>query len=295
MIREETKMRTLITGAGGLVGKALASLYRDQGDVFALNRAELDVTSPSAVDDAIAAVQPDIIFNCAVIGVDDCEKDPQLSRLINVDAPRALSVAAGRRGAKFVHFSTNYVFSGDRTDGVFYDVGDPAEPVNVYGRHKLEGERAVLEQGGEALIVRTSWVFGEGKDSFLATAPSRLRAGDRIRAIDDVFASATLVSDLVVRVSELVNLRAAGIHHVNNEGVLSYADFAESAAEMLGIDESRRRALIVKTSERDARRLAARPRWTPMRCSRTQELGLAPLRPWQEALRAYIASTDAHS
>lgn len=281
-------MRTLITGARGLVGRGLASGYRDSGQVFAMAHSDLDITSRSAVDETLTSVRPDLIFNCAVIGVDDCEKDPSLSRRVNVDGPRWLAAAAARHRAVFVHFSTNYVFSGDRTDGSFYDVDDPAHPINVYGSHKLEGEQCALEEFGDALIVRTSWVFGEGKDSFLATVPSKLAEGTPVSAIEDVFASATWVVDLVRRVAELVERRASGIFHVTNEGVLSYADFAEEAGIMLGLDPDRRVELIERTSESAARRLAARPRWTPMRCSRTAELGLPPLRPWQAALGEYV-------
>jgi dTDP-4-dehydrorhamnose reductase len=268
--------RILITGAAGLVATSLAAAYRDD-EVVALRHRDLDITDVRAVEETVRRVAPDVIFNCAVIGVDDCEDDPALAERVNVTGPVALARAAEAAGAAIVHFSTNYVFGGGRTDGKAYTTDDEPDAINVYGVTKARGERAVLDASSRAVIVRTSWVFGAGKNSFLSTVAARLKRGERVEAITDTFASTTFVGDLTTRVMELVQRDAFGMHHVVNDGECSYETFALEAARLVGAPES----LIVRATEASLQRRAPRPRWTPMECVR-------PLRPWQEALRAFV-------
>lgn len=142
----------------------------------------------------------------------------------------------------------------------------------------MRGERAVLEASSRALVVRTSWVFGRGKESFLSTVAQRLARGERVQAITDTFASTTFVGDLVARVRELVERGETGVQHVVNDGVCSYETFAREAARIVGGDE----ALIELATEESLKRAAPRPRWTPMQCT-------PPMRAWQEALADYTA------
>lgn len=283
-------MRILITGAAGLVGATLERHFRLRAEVFALRRAELDITDEAQVGGVVGAIRPDLIFNCAVIGVDDCETDPARAHAVNIAGPGYLATAASRSGAGIVHFSSNYVFSGERSDGRYYETDDAAEPVNVYGRTKLEGERRVLSECSRAWVIRTSWVFGAGKDSFLAAVPRNLRDGQRVIAIDDTFASATWVDDLVPRVNDIVETGTTGIFHVVNDGVCSYAEFADEAAQILDLPGDDRIRLIERSSEAGMGRAARRPRWTPMRCDHSERAGVPAMRTWQEALRAYIAA-----
>jgi dTDP-4-dehydrorhamnose reductase len=236
-------MRVLITGAAGLVGSHLASV---SPGAIALGHAKLDITDAEAV----RRLRADVIFNCAVIGVDQCEADPELAERVNVEGPANLARAAER----IVHFSTNYVFDGHRTAGL-YGVEDAAHPINVYGATKLRGERAVLAASPRALIIRTSWVYGPGKDSFLSTVAARLARGERVQAITDTFASTTYVHDLVARVMELVQHGASGIHHVVNDGICSYETFALEAARLAGASPD----LIDRASEASHARPAPPP------------------------------------
>ena len=262
-------MRILITGAGGLVGSALARRFRND-TLFALGHRDLDIAGPDVMR-TVKGLRPDIIFNCAVIGVDDCERNPDLAEAVNVAGPRALASAA----PKIVHFSTNYVFEGQREPSDPYAVHDDARPVNVYGHTKLAGERAVAEACAQSFIVRTSWVFGEGKDSFLSAAARKLAAGERLRTITDIWANTTWVEDLV---DVVVKLDKPGVYQIANEGALTHEMFARECARLVGADPS----LIDRISESDMKRDAKRPRVTPMVCE-------PKLRSWQEALREYCA------
>ena len=272
-------MKVVVTGAAGLVGRALRELYAATDDVVALGHRDLDITDAVAVDRTVSELRPDVIFNCAVIGVDECEHDPDLARRVNVDGPALLARAAQESGAEFVHFSTNYVFDGNSSRP--YVPADEARPVNVYGATKLEGETAAARACRKTHIVRTSWVYGEGKESFLATAARKLARGERVRAITDIWASTTYVADLVRRTAEIVAAGRYGTHHVVNDGVCSYADFAQAGARLVGADPT----LIDMVSERGLMR-APRPRYTPMVCE-------PPLRAWEEALADFVGASPA--
>jgi dTDP-4-dehydrorhamnose reductase len=215
-------------------------------------------------------LQPNLVVNCAVIGVDECEDDPALATAVNINGPKCLAEAA----PAIVHFSSNYVFDG--VEERFYDTVDEAKPINVYGRTKLEGERAVMEANRNAYVVRSSWIFGPGKEAFVSTVHQRLREGQRVRAVSDLWASATYVDDLVLRLVEIVTRREYGLHHVVNSGVCSNATFALEAARLVGAPLQ----LVEPVPSRETHR-AARPRYTPL-------LARPPLRDWREALAAYV-------
>lgn len=276
-------MRVLITGAGGLVASALVPHF---SDVFALKHAALDITDRAAVVSVVDRIRPDLIINCAVIGVDECERDPKLAGRVNVEGPANLASAAAQVGAALVHFSSNYVFDGRPAERRPYTAAATPNPINVYGRTKLEGERAVAERAEEAFIIRTSWVFGPGKDSFLATVARRLRDGETVRAIGDTWASATYVADLAARVREIIERGEPGTYHVVNDGICSYETFARETASILAIPPPVIDHLIEVVSEVEMDRPAKRPPWTPMLCE-------PPMRSWQDALREYVAVSAA--
>jgi dTDP-4-dehydrorhamnose reductase len=275
-----TNERVLVTGASGLVGRSVGAGFsrpdRPKPVLTLLTHRDLDITDAAAVEQTIGDLRPDLIINCAVLGVDECQRDPVAARAINVDGPAFLARAAERIGAAIVHFSSNYVFSG--VDERFYTIDDEPAPINVYGETKVAGERAVGECCSHAFVVRSSWIFGSGKDSFLATAHRRLLKGEPIRAVNDIWASATYVEDLVDTLATIVEQRRFGIHQVVNGGVCSNATFAREAARIVGADPQ----LVDEVSTHDVHD-APRPRYTPM-------IGLPPLRDWREALAAYIES-----
>ena len=278
-------MKVVITGAGGLVGGCLARRFGQKHEVLAPRRAELDVTDAAAVGRFIGEERPQLVVNCAVLGVDECERDPEAARAVNAEAPRSLAAAASDVGAEFLHFSTNYVFDGEAREP--YGERDEPRPVNVYGRTKEEGERAATEANPRGYVVRTSWVFGAGKESFLSTAHRELAAGRGVRAIGDTWASVTYVEDLASRVEEILSAGRHGLYHVVNEGVCTYEEFAREAARLAGLDEEASARLIETVTESQVQRPARRPRYTPLRCTAAAELGLPPLRHWREALASY--------
>jgi len=286
-------MKIIIMGVRGLVGGALARRFCHEHEVIATKRAELDVTDAVAARHLIENERPDLVVNCTVLGVDECEREPEKARAVNATAPAALAAASHAAGAEFLHFGTNYVFDGRTHGREPYTVEDEPRPVNVYGRTKLQGELAAAAACPRTYVVRTSWVFGPGKATFLGAAPRELRAGRAVHAIKDTWASATYVADLAARVAEIVAGGRHGTYQVVNEGVCSYYEFALEAARLVGLDAETAARLVVPVGEDEKRREAERPRYTPMRCLLSGRVGLAPLRGWRAALAEYVGRGDA--
>lgn len=281
-------MKILITGAAGLVGSHLARRLSREYDVAALKHTDFDITDRAAVHRVVADVRPALIFNCAVLQVEESEKNPAMAQSINAVGPGYLAEAATEAGAEIVQFSTQYAFDGEPIGRAPYTTDDEPQPVNVYGQTKVAGEQAVREACVRSYIVRTSWVYGSGKSSFLCNVHEHLRAGKQVRAIDDIWSSTTYVKDLIDRCLEIFRTRRYATYHVVNAGVCTYYEFALEAGRLLGLTRADIDPLIEITHERDMSRIAARPRYTPLRCLVSEEIGLTPLRDWHEALAAYV-------
>jgi dTDP-4-dehydrorhamnose reductase len=283
-------MKVVVTGAAGLVGNHLATRLAGEHDVLALKHGDLDITNHQAVHQCIDNTKPDVILNCAVLQVDDCEKDPVEAQAVNAEGPRNLAEAASENGAEIVQFSTQYAFGGEPIGRQPYTIRDEPRPVNVYGTTKVAGEQAALSACPRIYIVRTSWVYGSGKNSFLCTVHNDLRSGKRLRVIDDIWSSTTYVEDLIDRVLLLLTKRRYGVYHVVNEGVCTYYEFALEAGRLIGLTPNEIEPLLEITHERDMKRIAARPCYTPLRCLLSEEMGLPPMRNWRGALAAYVKS-----
>ena len=282
-------MKIAITGAGGFVGKELTRFFSARHQVLALTRHSLDITDGHAVRRIITDARPDLIINCAVSGVNNCEANPSMAHAVNVAGPQSLAEAAVEIDAEILHFSTNYVFDGKREAGSFYTNRDAALPINEYGETKLAGELAVRMSAPKSYIIRTSWVFGAGKeDNFFGFATRALTERKRLRAVTDVRASVTYVVDLIARIDEILALHHYETYHVVNDGDCSYYEFALEVARDLRMSSAEIDSLIEAVTESELQRNASRPHYTPMRCLVSEELGLPALRCWRTALSQYL-------
>ena len=281
-------MKILITGAAGLVGHHLARHLSGEHEVLALKHGDLDITDRAAVDTCVTGAKPALIFNCAVLQVDEAESDPAKGQAVNADGPRYLAEAASKSGAEIIHFSTQYAFEGEPVGRAPYTITDEPAPINIYGKTKLIGEEAVHEACARSYIIRTSWVYGSGKNSFLCSVYLDLKEGKRVRAIDDIWSSTTYVEDLIDRVMMIRRTGFYGTYHVVNTGVCTYYEFALEAGRLLGLARRELDSSIEITHERDMKRIAPRPRYTPLRCLLSEEFGLPSMRDWHDALAAYV-------
>jgi dTDP-4-dehydrorhamnose reductase len=256
-----------VTGAGGQVGLVLREWLPE---ARYLGRAELDITDPDAVARGLSGAA--VVINCAALtDVDGCERDPQAAQRVN--AAGAANVAAA--GPRVIQLSTEYVFDGELERE--YREDDEPGPRSAYGRSKLAGERAVLEAGPN-LVVRTSWVFGEGRN-FLRAIRAADRAGRELRVVDDQWGRPTWARDLARALAGLAAPDGpAGIVHVAGDGEpCTWADLAELAVGRP----------VQRISSDQWAAPAARPRRAVLALQRARSMGL-PLADWRTSVASYL-------
>jgi dTDP-4-dehydrorhamnose reductase len=282
--------RIVITGAGGQVGSFLTAEARRQGrDVLALTSSQWDITDPKAAEQI---VEPgDVVVNCAAYtNVDGAEGDESTAYAVNAAGPENIAQACARAGARLVHISTDYVFSGDFGGSAPrpYEPDDEPEPLSVYGRTKLSGERAVLAGLPDAVVVRTAWVYTGGTGNDFVATMRRLAAGDGIvEVVDDQIGSPTYVADLVPALLQVVDGQVhapKGVVHAANAGAVSRFGQARAVFEDVGADPAR--VQPVSTEQRP--RPAPRPPYSALSSRQSEQAGLSPLRPWRDALGAAL-------
>jgi dTDP-4-dehydrorhamnose reductase len=226
-------VKTLVFGAGGQVGRALAATAPAGCDLVALDRAACDVARREAVDRAIASAAPDLVVNAAAYtAVDRAEAEPEAAALLNGIAPGWMAAAATAAGARFVHISTDFVFDG--TASTPYLPGAPTNPLSVYGRTKLDGEGTALAADPRALIVRTAWVYSAVGSNFLRTMLRLMAERSRLTVVADQVGTPTYAGALAAAIWSLAAAGAQGVHHYTDAGVASWYDFAVAIAEEAG-------------------------------------------------------------
>ncbi len=281
-------MKIVVTGANGLVGKAVTRVCAAKNDdVVALPRAELDITDPYTVEFVIEIEKPDAIINCAAYtDVDGAESDASECYEVNEIGVGNLAAAAKQFQCGFVTISTDFVFDGEKEG--FYTEEDKPNPQSVYGKSKLAGERAAFAAFDQSVVVRTGWVFGPGGTNFLSVLPRLLKEKTGIAAITDSYGTPTYSLHLAVRLRELAFLNRPGIYHVANSGSgTSYHGFTMAAAEMGGYDTSGIREVTASELERPA----PRPRNSRLSSVVLRKCGLSELPNWKDSLRRHLLGT----
>lgn len=224
----------LLTGANGQVGWELLRTLAPLGHVIALTREQLDLSDIEAIRATVARHRPDVIVNpAAYTAVDKAETDAETAYAVNAYAPGALALAAKELDALLVHYSTDYVFDGRKTAP--YSETDTPNPQSIYGKSKLEGERAVQAAGGRHLILRTSWVYGLHGGNFMKTVLRLARERDSLRIVNDQFGAPTWARLIAQTTHDI--LRQAlqpdfdrsrlGLYHLTARGRISWYDYAQ--------------------------------------------------------------------
>jgi dTDP-4-dehydrorhamnose reductase len=275
--------RYLIVGAGGMLGLDLLHALEGR-DVTALGHSQLDIADATAVDAAVAG--HDVVINAAgYTRVDDAESHEDEAFATNATGAEHLARAAASSAARFIHFSTDYVFDGLASTP--YAETHPLDPQNAYGRSKAEGERRVLAANPNATVLRTAWLYGAHGPNFAATM-LRL-AGERpsVEVIDDQRGQPTWTRDVADRVVEMLDARTpSGIYHATNSGETTWFGFAREVFRLAGLDEER----VRPTDSANFVRPATRPGYSVLGHLGWGAVGLGPLRDWRAALAAAFAS-----
>lgn len=237
-------MKILLTGKNGQVGWELQRTLCTLGNVIALGSADLDLADPDAIVRCIRDIKPDLIVNpAAYTAVDKAESEPDLAMAVNGHAPGIMAEEAKRLGALLVHYSTDYVFDGSK-DAPYVETDTP-NPLNVYGRSKLEGEKAIQDVGGRHLILRTSWVYGLRGRNFLLTMMRLMQEREEIRVVADQYGAATW-SRYIAEVSAVLARRLTQreelprLLHLSAGSYWSWCDFAQAIRAHLAQDNGAR-------------------------------------------------------
>ena len=204
-------MKIVILGAGGRLGAALMREYREKYDLAGFNHAQLDLANLDDVRRKLGAMNFDVLINAAAFtNVDACETERDRAFLINAEAPGILAEICNEKDAKLIHFSTDYVFDGEKRAP--YTEEDQANPISAYGESKLAGEKNVLAAEDGHLVVRVSWVFGPDRPSFIDAMIKRAQQDEKIDAISDKFSTPTYTHDIARYVAAIFRSRRRRRH-----------------------------------------------------------------------------------
>ncbi|HWC26665.1 MAG TPA: dTDP-4-dehydrorhamnose reductase [Solirubrobacteraceae bacterium] len=279
-------MRLLVTGAGGMLGSAVADAAARRGhDVVACSRAQLDVTDAASTRTAVVAARPRAVVNCAAYtDVDGAESEPQRAEAVNVRGAANVAAAAAQAGALMIHVSTDYVFDGSKREP--WVESDPVAPLGVYGETKLAGERAVVAATASCAIVRTAWLFGAGGRNFVDTMLALAAQRDEVSVVTDQIGCPTWTGHLAGALVELAGRPGAtGLHHIAAGGACSWNELATEVFARAGVDCR----VLPATSEQFARP-APRPAYSVLASERRDRLVLPH---WRDGLAEYLATRVA--
>jgi dTDP-4-dehydrorhamnose reductase len=283
--------RVMITGAQGQLGLALRKLLQECEDYEPYltdaftnedkNIAALDITQEEAVKEYVSAYKPDIIINCAAFtAVDLCETEQDKAYQINALGPKYLAEAAERIGARLIHISTDYVFDGESREPITEDA--ETNPVSVYGKTKLEGERNVIRSCSRYFILRTAWLYGEGKN-FVKTMLRLAENGSKIRVVADQYGTPTSAIELARVILFLMKTESYGIYHTTCEGSTSWYEFAKIIFETAGMQVE-----VEAIETREYITPAKRPSYSVLDNKALRERHGYYMKDWKEAFYEYM-------
>jgi len=303
-------MKIVIIGSGGRLGAALTRAYRDKFDVVGFNHAQLDLTNFDQVREKITALDFDVLINCAAFtNVDLCETQREQAFQINAEAPRVLAEICREKKAKLIHFSTDYVFDGEKREP--YTEDDAAKPISFYGESKREGEKLVLQTQDRHLVVRVSWVFGPDRPSFIDGVIKRARENEHVEAIADKFSTPTYTLDIAQMLLKVVAVvadrgqseakresRSAGVSDLGYSGILHFANAGECTWQeyaQFSLDCCRSLGIPLKTKTVGALKLSDMKSWIARRpvysvLSTTKYIAITGSTPrgWRDAVGDYV-------
>ena len=277
-------MKYLITGAGGQLGMEWVQ-YAQANDLSfsSYTSTELDITDEKQVAETFRNLSPDVVINCAAYTkVDLAEKEIQKAYSVNAGGVKNLASACNKVGAKLVHFSTDYVFSGVITDKETYPGGYPEDagcnPINVYGESKREGEILLQQHLSDFLLIRVSWLCGQFGSNFVKTMLRLAESRNEISVVDDQFGSPSYAFDVVEKTDRLIKRSAIGMYHISSYGMLSWADYAEEIFRQMKLSVK-----VKRISSGQYPVDADRPAYSLLCNKKMENAGIKPL-DWRDGL-----------
>lgn len=279
-------MKILITGANGqLAREFIKQLSNTNHTLLALSKAELDISDLGKTIAVVTGFKPDIIINCAAYNfVDDAEKYPALAYKTNAIGVKNLAYTAAILNSYLVHYSTDYVFNGNKQDGL-YTEDDHTQPVNEYGKSKLLGEKCILEENlKKFLILRVSWVYGEGKQNFLSKLLAWSQTQENLKVAVDEFSVPTSTRTITEVTLKAFDAGLTGIYHLVNTDFASRYEWAREFFKLKGINK-----FIAPAYNTDFNLPAKRPKFSAMTNEKINKQLSITIPDWREEMRRIIS------
>ena len=286
-------MKILLTGKTGQIGEELNNIVGDLGNLITVDKEQLDLSKPNSIEPVILDIKPDIIINpAAYTAVDKAEEEPDLAMTVNAIAPGLLAKAARKVGAGLIHYSTDYVFDGCST--IPYKEEDPPNPLNVYGKTKLAGEKALAEAGVPFLIIRTGWVYSLHGKNFLRTIKKLAEEKDIIQVVDDQIGAPTWARSIALKTHQILKQclnkkwletkdpSLSGIFHLTCQGKTSWHGFAR---KVLNISNASQNIKLIAIPTSDYPTPATRPSNSLLNNEKIQKVFGLDMPHWEDALK----------
>ena len=288
-------MKILLIGKNGQVGWELAKQLTSLGQVTALGREDLDLSDLVWMRTTVRLLEPGLIVNAAAYtAVDQAEKEHEQARALNAVAPAMLADEAARLGAGFVHYSTDYIFDGEKGEPYLED--DEPNPLNVYGHTKLEGERAIQETSAAALILRTSWVYGLRRQNFVSKVFRWAASHDELRIVADQVSRPTWSLRIACATVEILRqcieaghfpVNCRGVYHLAAGSAVSQYGWAKA---ILHHSTSDAPPNVVPVESSEFPTAAVRPRYSALDCTKVNERFGIRLPEWQYDLSLMLTA-----
>jgi dTDP-4-dehydrorhamnose reductase len=282
-------MKLLITGAGGQLGKEWVDFCLEKQISFkGFNSSELDIVNAQLVESKVLDFKPDVIINCAAYTkVDNAEEDHKKAEEINGTAVENLAKICTKYGIKLVHFSTDYVFSGEEKDRTKFTNGYPEEheraPINEYGYSKFIGEQAIQRSDCDYLLIRVSWLCGKYGNNFVKTMIRLSNEKDELNVVNDQFGSPSFTFKVVEDVYQLLSNNRSGIYHSTSEGLITWYDLATEIFKQKNIDIN-----VDPVSSEQFKTQAKRPAFSKLDTEKISKIDGIKLIDWKEGLKIML-------
>lgn len=274
-----------------MLGRALAERLNQKYKIIALGHPECDIGDLKQVERVFNRYRPWLTLNCAAMtDVDACQDNPEKARAVNALGPYNIAKTAAEYDSIVIHISTDYVFGGGKNRP--YRENDRARPVSIYGKTKWEGERLLRKTVKKHIIIRTSWLFGKGKNNFIDKTIKRARGEKILRIASDKYSSPTYTHDLAQAITGIINLinnrafqdEAYGTYHISNSGYCSWHEYAKIILRSAKIDQVKLEPIKMSQVNFKARR----PAFSALDNTKYSRLTAKPLRKWQAAVKEYV-------
>jgi dTDP-4-dehydrorhamnose reductase len=284
-----------LIGNKGMLGQEVGKLFKRKRLSYLASDKEVDITNYPILQEWTKNIELAWIINCSgYTDVDKAEKEIEKAFLINRDGVRNISKIATEKQAKLIHLSTDYVFNGEKNTHLSYTEDEKTEPINIYGKSKLAGERKIKENLEEYFILRTAWLYGRGGKNFVSTMLKLFKEKEEIKVVSDQWGSPTYTVDLAEVILKMINNDSAkfGIYHFTNEGVTNWYEFAREIyrkSKKLGIIDSNKEVEIRGIETKEYPTPAQRPKWSWLSKEKIKrELNLE-IRNWEDALTDFLS------